>query len=479
MAIAVLINLGNRDLRVDGKVLAKEAYRVQCEQILGEWRQEQRSYRGRLRAPIVETVLDYVMAGSGQVPGIFLFATNQADERHRQSDTIACAEVIQHYLNSEWKQSKRINERLYVKVVELTRSPAHYDEMYTNYGEKIEELKAKLVGYESCYVSATGGTPACGFGLLTQSIRLLGARCYPLYVPEGSRKAEPLNITDQLLRDERLAKAREMISGSMFRPAARLLEEAHAGGDVVAAAMYAEHRLNFDFTRAEESLRAVWDVQDSRELLRKLIDDLPSASADNRAALRDIFFSAEILWEMERYSEFLSRVTRFVEATCRQVLSDHLGLDAQLDVQESRREFDLRRRENRYLQEYLDRQMIGNQPVDCSRWPDIPVMLVVMGFLADDGRRSDGSRMNAGNTDLRAVLDDLRRLDRLRGRRNRWVHASKGISGEDIMDEYSSVSGDTTPLDGMRRVIQNLQLDTSFNPYEEVRRFILEHPKCR
>lgn len=475
MATAVLINLGSRDLRVDGSILEKQAYRAQCERILDELKQRGTDYRGRIAAPMVETVLDYVLSETGQVPAIFLFVTNQADERYRQSDTIASAEVIKHYLNNEWKQSKGVNEKMYVRIVELSRSPAHYDEMYTNYGERIEELKPKLLSYERCYVSATGGTPACGFGILTQSIRLLGRLTYPLYVPEGSHKAEPLSITDQLLRDDRLAKAREMIGAGMFGAAARLLEEARAGRDVVAVAMYAEHRLNFDFARAEGSLWGVWDVLDSRGLLRKLIDDLPSSSRDNRAVLRDIFFSAQVLWEMERYSEFLSRAVRFVEASCRQIVSDYLGLAIQVNPQESRQQFDCCRRANRYLQDYIDKQTVDNQQLDCRRWPDIPVMLVVVDFLAGDGRKSDGSKIETGGIDLRAVLDGLLRLDLLRGMRNKWVHASRGISAGDILDEYDTARDNSNPLDEIRGVVQHLRLDTSFNPYEDARKFILEH----
>lgn len=468
MRALYLANVGNRDVWLDGQPIPAERSRAQGEAILAD----PAAYRGRLRAPLLETGLGWALErGTSEQPVrlvVGLFGTNQPEttpEAFRARDTASLARVLERYLPGAIKRGGGCVERVVVR--EVTANPSFYDQMYAFFGQALRRLGPGPDEVEACYVSPVGGVPAANFGLLLRAIERYGEKCQPLYVPENASYAVPMGVGRQMGLGLLRRLARREVEQREFRRAAALLRQAEAGDPAVGLAEHAERRLHFDFKRATRALEELVlpkaDVR-QRQLALELRAGLEALMRDDeQALLAELYHNLALTWQDQRWVDFLLRAFRLEEAALRFLIERDLLPTAD---DRRRKEFVAAIEAHPRLVDYLQRlpARASGEQVDYRRGATVPVLRALAGYLAESRPE------RAEYAELAAILE---RLERLSGLRNQSIgaHGFRGVSGEDIRAAYGA---EHEPLADARRALELLGVKVGPDPFERVQRALLE-----
>ncbi|GBD20859.1 hypothetical protein HRbin28_01307 [bacterium HR28] len=466
--VLLVSTLGNRDVTVDGQLIPQDDFRTACEALLAELEHDRSAVLTRLGAPILERIVTWILdrhADPDYRPQlrIYLIASDQEDKRFRHTDTIPAARLLQAWLPHVFDNGSI--ER--VSLWRIDTNPADYDDAVRFYRLLIgQRALPDPREFAAIYLNPTGGTPALSFGLLTVLAPFFGERTVVIYMPARTLRPTPLDVGATYRQFQALDDAMRAIERYDFAHAAHLLRVAMAPLPLYAFAEVLAYRLAFDFRRALQRLEGTV-IPASRGTLRQLArreqDTLHRLLSDAEtleqarepvpdrypALLAELYGSASIAWEQERYADFLARVFRFEEALLRWAVEHCLRLPTGVDRDDRGRPRSLPAFQAGIAGDPDLAQHVAASPFDPTRPPtrDLLRHLLSLPRLADDPV-------------ARTVRESSLALDSLSQLRNRSIvaHGFAPVSREEIEARCPN------PLEILGRLVTATGYDATVHP---------------
>lgn len=406
------------------------------------------AYRPRLSAPILEPVMRELRRLHGQIDGVVLVGTDQADEAHRHGDTLPAARVLVKLLKEKYSDVVKGNP----KPRGYTGPPHNYAAACEAYRENI--LRDKALQTDHVYVVCTGGTPACNTGLLLAAIERFRERCTVMYVPRDAAIVELPPVGRHLLARFRLEAVRGLLEHRDFMAVAAMEGVPEHAKDV---ARSAAARLNLDFEagyrlltqalgRLESPPAELRDAQETGGLL---------ADGDRVSVLREVYWHARLKWRRDECADFLGRVWRLQEAALYAWYKQVTGLD--LDDMSNHSAFGKWVQQTGILFQHLERSLpspVDLRPSTFLLQKAMEVLVKVDGLLGDDLRAR-------GKTILEAVSC----LEKARELRNKSViaHGFKGLSKSAILNAMNT--DEPGLLGQLEALMAAMGIDVGEDPY--------------
>jgi hypothetical protein len=338
MRIAYLANIGNRDVTCDGKNASETGQKPRN---AGEaWLQKYEALKERLDAPILLPGLRSVAQYTPALQ-VVLFYTDQEDPKHRESDTLHFATILQHLLPTRLEPVKA---EVILKRIE--GNPTNHDNLFSFFREQLPQtLPANTV--DQVFVAPVGGIPAANMILLIHAIRLYGERCQTLYVtPDGQTHERSLHL--ELLREYARVEARAHLNRGDYAALGATLRRARLG-ELWHADLcdYADARTRFDFSQADNALQQA--IRHASGTMRLRLDAVrrsfqsvldppgkekaPTSNSPQqdweawfdlqRRLLGELFFNLRRKQQQGEWVDFIGRLFRLQEALLRLVFETH------------------------------------------------------------------------------------------------------------------------------------------------------------
>jgi len=473
MTVILLANVGNRDVQVPAHPElppTKEA-RALGQVLLDNWD----AYRDAIQTDILIKALRWVVRKHGGVDRVILVASDQTDERYRQTDTITIAQVIERLLlehrgSFEW--AKAIGE---VTIETLTANPASYDEMTLFYDRLLPTIPVRHG--DMVYLAVSGGTAAMAAMLLFKGIEHFQAQAHPLYVNEYDAMPTSLNVGRRIMLNALVSDIRLSIGAYQYHAALRLVEEnadflrqTIRNFDMLCAVIrYARARLNFDFTEAENALFGT-DLDAQPEFARALHDLVNDITESNRTEawlLREVLHTAEISFRTGAYADFLGRAFRLSEGLTDAVLDRWAPADlfVTVSVQNSDGSSSSRKRlSEAWLTEHIDAwEFLEQRKINLEIGLTRKTLLTLAEYFA------------GSNNSRRQVVKYLNRIDELGSYRNQmpFAHGYAGVSLEMLKARYKTNRDDEMLRNLVWLYEQCVGQAPGPNPYDAINDLIL------
>ncbi|MCS7257113.1 MAG: hypothetical protein RMJ05_06125 [Thermomicrobium sp.] len=350
--VLLISTLGHRDLERDGQRLPGDRFRSACRELHEQVKADPATW-DHLAFPVLSVVLDWLADRARQrlrLPddtaarralhlALYLVATNQTDPRFAETDTAPLAELVRGWLERQRGQYGG----LAIKIWEFSGNPAAFDETLRFFRDLVmHRALPRIEPGHDVVVNATSGTPALLFGLLVGLEPALPETTQVIVVPLGAERPLPFALLPELRRLQLLRDARTALLRWEPALAATFLADAHAPPALVTFTRALAERLAFDFSAALSLVDEV--IATSTGQLRQLaaqaqaeLLELERAAARALAArepvpdvypllLREVWQSARIVWEQERYADFLARLFRLEEGALRWAVERFLGI---------------------------------------------------------------------------------------------------------------------------------------------------------
>lgn len=440
--LLLVSTLGNRDILLDSQPIPQQSFRSTCEALLNTLKQNRSAVLSRLGAPILENIIRWILerhANFGDRPQlrVYLVASNQKDEHHRKTDTLPAAQLLQVWLPDTFGKDTIES----VKLWRIDTNPADYDETINFFRELITKRAVPDPHeFAAIYLNPTGGTPALSFGLLTVLAPFLGEHTVVLYLPVHAERPTPLDVAATYRKYQALEDAQRALERYDFAHAAHLLRVAKADPPLYAFSEVLAYRLAFDFRRAlyhleetvipasRDTLRAL--ARREQDTLHRLLFDAKALEQAREPVpdryptlLVELYGSAWIAWEQERYADFLARVFRFEEALLRWAVEHCLRLPTGAERDDQGRPRSLHEFRAGIAADPELEQYVATSPFDLTRPPTRDLLRYLLAFprLAD-------------HPIARTVREHSLALDQLSQLRNRSIvaHGFAPVSREEI-----------------------------------------------
>jgi hypothetical protein len=474
----LLLNIGNSDLTADDKKPAPARAEGK-----GLW---ETYTEHTFKLPIIEPCLQLLLkAPTSRIDHLVLFDTDQPargaaleKDRHgitlRDKDTIWFGKIIERWITEHYSDRIGLIERRDLS----TFNPSLYDEAFDAYGYQLATLYDPAI--DVCAVLMAGGIPACNNALHLQSISRFGERCRTIYQPDGGEPYQ-LRTGAQVLKAFRQASAIDALERRDFAAAYALISEAFTPA-LKALVGYAQARESFDFDQAQSLLEHGIEASSGevRHFLLSIRHDLDDLVERERVdlLLGELYTSARITYQNERYADFLGRMFRFQEATLRYIVELLCGLPT--DMSNAKRSTNMPLWQagidaNPRLRAYLDAVCINGNKLKYSE-PHIPVLAAIFAYTTDEkhGLRADGTPYlaKANRERYREAHKRLGRTKNLSDLRNSCIvaHGFRGVSKREIEEAY----GEGNPVEDMLKILELLKIERPSQRLNEIADFAIE-----
>ncbi|MFB6364324.1 hypothetical protein ACFCP7_09700 [Paenibacillus elgii] len=231
MAI-VLANIGTSDIQKDSARI-KETERLNAINLMHEDLQDQTNVF-QPKFPILWSIDKFLRSKKEELECLILFYTEQKGLDFRSSDTHKDFESIRLSI-AQQKLFESHNPMLLGYPIH--KAPYSYDQMFLYYRQVMKQVLHQLTeqnvnSNQPFYVSVTGGTPACNFGLfhaVNAEIELRHNKHF-IYSPRPARDGDPqppaveIEVDTYLSVDELLYNFRELFEGHHYGQIKKLLE---------------------------------------------------------------------------------------------------------------------------------------------------------------------------------------------------------------------------------------------------------------
>jgi len=391
--VLLFTTLGHRDIERDRQRLPADRFRSACRELHEQVKADPATW-DRLAFPVLSVVLDWIVRRTRQRLRrsddaarkalhltFYLVATSQADPRFAETDTEPLGKLVEDWLV---RQRDRFGG-LAVKSWRFQGNPAAFDETLAFFRARLASVPSIAAGGD-VVVNATSGTPALIFGLLVGLEPALPETTHVIVVPPGAERPLPFALLPELRRLQLLRDARTALLRWEPALAATFLADAQAPPALVMFTSALAERLAFDFSAALSLVDEV--IANSTGQLRQLaaraqaeLLELERATARALAAreplpdvypllLREVWQSARIVWEQERYADFLARLFRLEEGALRWAVERFLGIPTGVEFGHGGRAFALTRYREALRNDVALRTLAERHRIDPDRPPD-------------------------------------------------------------------------------------------------------------
>lgn len=474
MSVIFIANVGNRDVQIPGHPElppAKEA-RALGQVLLDQWE----TYRDDIQTDILIKALRWAVRKHGAVDQVILVASDQVDERYRQSDTITVAQVIERLLREhrdKFAWAKAIGD---VTLEALDGNPASYDDMTRYYDHLLPGISTGRG--DVVYLAVSGGTAAMAAMLLFKGIEHFQAQAHPLYVNEFDAMPTSLNVGRRILLNTLVSDIQLSIGVYQYHAALRLIEEnadflrqALPRFDTLFAILhYARSRLNFDFTTAENVLfgEDIDTLADHARAVHSLVNDITETNRTETWLLREVLHTAEISFKTGAYADFLGRAFRLSEGLTDALLARWAPEDL-FEMRPERNEDGSTRHRKQVSEKWLDNHIDAWEFLESKKINlDIDITRKTLLALAEYFAGSSNTRLQ--------VVKYLKRIDELGSYRNQmpFAHGYAGVSLELLKERYKT-NRDDEMLRNLKWLYEQCAgQEPGVNPYDAINALILD-----
>ncbi len=140
----LISNVGNRDVQYKGEPLYNGNIRQESEKLLNNYEDEKEN----LSYPIIKP---YLESFANKLKNIYLFVTNQEDERVRNSDTLHFGGLIKKWIEEKYG--------IKVNVVQYANNPTDYEGIYDFFTSYFSQERNNFDKADKRIISLSGGTP--------------------------------------------------------------------------------------------------------------------------------------------------------------------------------------------------------------------------------------------------------------------------------------------------------------------------------
>ena len=143
----LFFNIGNRDVKLDGVELNKNDVRSKGKEIYNNFNE----YKTKINIELIEPFLKQFKE---DIKKVYLFVTNQKDEKYNNQDTLYFGRIIQKIIEDDYK--------IECEVKEYTFNPTDYEivfDFFIKFFKDFDDSDLKII-------SNSGGIPAMKFSIL-------------------------------------------------------------------------------------------------------------------------------------------------------------------------------------------------------------------------------------------------------------------------------------------------------------------------
>ncbi|RLC93082.1 MAG: hypothetical protein DRI77_12180, partial [Chloroflexi bacterium] len=359
MAVLLLANVGNHDVKLTDSTLLPEAlqgHRLPARTLGDELLSNYDHYARSITLPMIGVCARWLLEGVGVAPEelyIHLFASEQpappvTPQSEWLKDTISFAQLVRRFLldgGLEWtteieqdgkRRKKRRPLRLpkrQVRVHTIPGNPADYNNTLDYFNRELGKLASRVGADDAVYLEVTGGTPAMTSMLIVAGADVFGQRTHTLYVERGADRPYRVGIGRRFFSRRARAALRDQlelyayaVAGATLEAEAQLVTpNAEQRALLSALLSYADRRLAFDFERARNALHEAYQYATGATQSQIQYWQRELKGQDNTALLAELIHSARIKYELGDYADFTQRLFRFQEASFRH-LAEQMGM---------------------------------------------------------------------------------------------------------------------------------------------------------
>lgn len=304
MKFFLLLNVGSNDIWKNNRRIDKEKIRGEGKEILDNLE----LYKDKISFPIIQP---YLNAFSEKISRIFLFVTDQQDERYSKQDTIYFGEILKIIIEERFK--------IPVEVKRYCGNPMNFEQVMIFYSEIMKKIKENNI-----IISISGGIPLMNYALLISSLFLFNSLI--IYrVDEKSKKLEELDYKS-VKKIFLKSTLREFIETYDYTGALKILEnnkfflEFRKFKLIKSLIEYLIERLHFNFEKA-------------RILAEEILNDFPEINKDllfindsnEKYLLYELYSNMAIKWYRGEIVDFMTRLYRFIEAYFQYLFDENIG----------------------------------------------------------------------------------------------------------------------------------------------------------
>ena len=422
--IALFFNIGNRDVKIGGKIIPKEEVRSRGEEILNNYD----SFKERLNFELVSPFLEKFNPNK-----VYLFVTNQEDPEFRKQDTLFFGRIIQRF----------IKERgIKCEVKHYEWKPTDYNLaflFFTNFFKDFDDHSRKII-------STSGGVPAMKFAMqIVASSLFNNVEFYS--VDERTHDVKPVDIENTLKKELVKRSAIELLKRHDYAGIINLLENNRIENRKLRLLLeYAHNRLCFNFDTANAKINDFINSLPSVE--KGEYEKLKIDFLDKKVLFNELFQNMAIKWENGEYIDFVGRLYTFNEILLQMIFEEETNTTNKIDWQS-------KEEGNEQFTEILKNHPDIEQKIrsefkiptgEIIKTTDGALEICFDYFMKRDARRLGPLWDIYSNT--KELVEKLRHYTIV-------AHGLKGVSKEKIMELY----GSELVIEDLRKIVNSLSRD--------------------
>jgi len=422
--IALFFNIGNRDVKIGGKIIPKEEVRSRGEEILNNYD----SFKERLNFELVSPFLKKFNPNK-----VYLFVTNQEDPEFRKQDTLFFGRIIQRF----------IKERgIKCEVKHYEWKPTDYNLaflFFTNFFKDFDNHSRKII-------STSGGVPAMKFAMqIVASSLFNNVEFYS--VDERTHDVKPVDIENTLKKELVKRSAIELLKRHDYAGIINLLENNRIENRKLRLLLeYAHNRLCFNFDTANAKINDFINSLPSVE--KGEYEKLKIDFLDKKVLFNELFQNMAIKWENGEYIDFVGRLYTFNEILLQMIFEEETNTTNKIDWQS-------KEEGNEQFTEILKNHPDIEQKIrsefkiptgEIIKTTDGALEICFDYFMKRDARRLGPLWDIYSNT--KELVEKLRHYTIV-------AHGLKGVSKEKIMELY----GSELVIEDLRKIVNSLSRD--------------------
>ncbi len=294
----LISNIGNRDVLYNDNTLERDNVRQKGEELFNNYDME----KEKLTYPLLEPFLKIF---ANKLKNIYIFVTNQEDQRVRNSDTLFLGQIIKKWIRDTYN--------IRVNVIQYTNNPTDYEKVYsffTNYFTQEESIIGRT---EKRIISLSGGTPQMNGAVyvILSSLYLEGNEFYNVF----KNKLYPVNHEKTINKILVKKSCIELLKTNQYKSIIELLERSKLQDTecLVFLLKYAQQRKNFDFEKAQEHFKQFLDLTPHSLHQQYKIFNL-QGQLKPIELIKELFWNMEINYTNQNYLFFVALLFRLEEA---------------------------------------------------------------------------------------------------------------------------------------------------------------------
>ena len=433
--IALFFNIGNRDVKIGGKIIPKEEVRSRGEEILNNYD----SFKERLNFELVSPFLEKFNPNK-----VYLFVTNQEDPEFRKQDTLFFGRIIQRF----------IKERgIKCEVKHYEWKPTDYNLaflFFTNFFKDFDDHSRKII-------STSGGVPAMKFAMqIVASSLFNNVEFYS--VDERTHDVKPVDIENTLKKELVKRSAIELLKRHDYAGIINLLENNRIENRKLRLLLeYAHNRLCFNFDTANAKINDFINSLPSVE--KGEYEKLKIDFLDKKVLFNELFQNMAIKWENGEYVDFVGRLYTFREILLQMIFEEETNTKIDWQSKEEGNE-----QFTEILKNYPDieqkiRSELKIPTGEIIKTTDDALRICFSSFVEKDGER------------LGPIWEIYKKTGKLVELRHLTIvgHGTKGVSKDKIINCYGSES----IIEDLREIVNKLSEDKDI--FKEINAILDKH----